>query len=125
MANETQGLTQLEFEEEDFAVAERMAKRLGYTQTAYTSTSALWGLFCLPDNPASIGKHVFRNSNPNAFDSNCITCDGKDRDAVHNMPLNYRSGGCIIKTRELGFLWVQDQEDIGLNVAHRQKGGEG
>lgn len=44
-------ITQLEFEESDFAVAERMAKRLGYTQTAYTTSSALWGLFCLRDRP--------------------------------------------------------------------------
>jgi hypothetical protein len=45
----TQPLTQLEFNERDFEIAELAAKRLGYTQTAYTSTSALWGLFCLPD----------------------------------------------------------------------------
>lgn len=45
----TQNLTQLEFGERDFELAEAAAKRLGYTQTAYTSTSALWGLFCLPD----------------------------------------------------------------------------
>ena len=82
MSNDTQRLTQLEFQEEDFAVAERMARRLGYTQTAYTSSSALWGLFCLPENPAY-------SKGP-------------------------RQGGCIIKTRELGFLWVQDQEDLGL-----------
>lgn len=43
-------ITQLEFSEEDFSIAEKVARRLGYTQTAYTSTSALWGLFCLPDN---------------------------------------------------------------------------
>lgn len=42
-------ITQVEFDESDFAVAEKIAKRLGYTQTAYTSTSALWGMFCLPD----------------------------------------------------------------------------
>ena len=37
--------------EADIELAERAAKRLGYTQTAYTSTSGLWGLFCLPDRP--------------------------------------------------------------------------
>lgn len=47
----TQPLTQLEFSERDFDIAEAAAKRLGFTQTAYTSTSALWGLFCLPDRP--------------------------------------------------------------------------
>lgn len=40
---------QLEFDEADFPAAERIAKRLGYTQTAYTTSSALWGLFCLRD----------------------------------------------------------------------------
>lgn len=34
----------------DIALAERAALRLGYTQTAYTSSSGLWGLFCLPDS---------------------------------------------------------------------------
>ena len=81
MSTETQQLTQLEFQKADFPVAERMAKRLGYTQTAYTSSSALWGLFCLPDR-------------------------------LTRLP--HLRGGCIIKTRELGFLWVQDQEDLGV-----------
>lgn len=43
-------LTPVEFGEDDFARAEAIAKRLGFTQTAYTSTSGLWGLFCLPDH---------------------------------------------------------------------------
>jgi hypothetical protein len=70
-------LTQVEFDEDDFPKAQRIAKRLGYTQTAYTTTSALWGLFCLPDR------------------------------ASHR-------GGCIIKTLELGMLFVQDYEDLKL-----------
>lgn len=73
----TQTLTQLEFAEEDFAKAEKVAKRLGYTQTAYTSTSALWGLFCLPDRAS-------------------------------------QRSGCIIKTRELGLLFVADLEDLHM-----------
>ena len=76
----TQSLTQVEFEGDDFEKAERIAARLGYTQTAYTSTSALWGLFCLRDNAE-----------------------------MHE--------GCIIKTRELGFLFVQDGEDLNLGFA--------
>lgn len=28
--------------------------------------------------------HAFHNSNPNAFDSNCSVCGGKDRDSVHS-----------------------------------------
>lgn len=47
--SETTLITQLELSESDFPIAEKVARRLGYTQTAYTSTSALWGLFCLPD----------------------------------------------------------------------------
>jgi len=37
--------------EEDIRTAEKIARRLGFRQTAYTSTSGLWGLFCLPDRP--------------------------------------------------------------------------
>ena len=44
-------LTPLEFDERDFDKAEAIAKHLGFNQTAYTSSSALWGLFCLPDGP--------------------------------------------------------------------------
>lgn len=51
ITTEAPPITQLEFDEADFPKAERIAKRLGYTQTAYTSLSALWGLFCLPDQP--------------------------------------------------------------------------
>lgn len=43
-------ITQLEMSDSDIEFAERIAAKLGYTQTAYTSTSGLWGLFCLPDN---------------------------------------------------------------------------
>ena len=90
MSNEnTQGLTQLEFDDADFEQAERMARRMGYTQTAYTSSSALWGLFCLPDRATKLW---------------------------------YRRGGCIIKTREFGLMWVQDQEDIGMQ---REEGAHG
>ena len=68
-------ITQMEFEDEDFELAERIAKRLGFTQTVYTSTSALWGLYCLPDRQT-------------------------------------QRKGCIIKTKELGMLFVQDIEDM-------------
>lgn len=64
--------------EADVVFAERIARRLGFTQTAYTSTSGLWGLFCLPDH----AKHRH---------------------------------GCIIKTAEFGFLFVQDLEDLQLH----------
>lgn len=69
----------LEFSGDDFDVAERIAKALGYTQTVYTSSSALWGLFCL-----------------------------RDRASMRQ--------GCVIRTRELGFLFVQDVEDLNLRA---------
>lgn len=74
-------LTPIEFEESDFPKAEKLAEALGYEQTAYTSTSALWGLFCLPENPA------YANGRPTR-------------------------GGCIIKTKQFGLMFVQDTEDI-------------
>lgn len=80
----TQALTQVEFEDGDLEKAEKIAAALGFEQTAYTSTSALWGLFCLPENP------------------------------VYAKPGQATAGGCIIKTVELGFLFVQDGEDRGL-----------
>ena len=70
-------ITQMEFEETDFPIAEKIAARLGFTQTAYTSTSGLWGLFCLPDR-----------------------CSQRK--------------GCIIKTQEFGFMFVQDLEDMRM-----------
>lgn len=77
-AEPTQLLTQVEFTADDFPRAEAIAKDLGYTQYAYTSTSALWGLFCLRDRPT------------------------------------HRSG-CVIKTRELGLLFVQDLDDLQID----------
>ncbi len=82
-------LTQREFIGDDFAIADRIAARLGYTQIPYTSTSALWGVFCLPENPADAPRPSARKFPP-------------------YVP------GCIIKTRELGFLFVQSCEDLGL-----------
>lgn len=74
----TPTITQVEMTEEDIEFAEKIAKSLGFEQTAYTSTSQLWGLFCLPDHTRH--KH-----------------------------------GCIIKTEELGFLFVSDLEDLQLH----------
>lgn len=72
-------LTQLEFSDKDMETAAKIARRLGFgDNTAYTSSSALVGLFCLPD----------RHS---------------------------QKKGCIIKTAELGFLFVADLEDLLLN----------
>lgn len=73
----TQPLTQLEFAPDDFPRAEAIGKRLGFTQMAYTSTSALWGTFCLADHAGM-------------------------------------REGCIIKTRELGLMFVQTLEDLHI-----------
>jgi len=82
---QTPPLTQVEFTQGDHRIAERVAKHLGYEQYVYTSTSALWGLFCLPENPATA------------------------------KPGQRTQHACIIKTKELGFLVVQLLEDLGLN----------
>lgn len=78
-------LTQIEFGNKDMKQAEAIAAKLGYEQTAYTSTSALIGLFCLPENPA--------------------------RPENRGKPFH---GGCVIKTQELGFLFVQTADEIGF-----------
>lgn len=70
-------ITQVEMTEKDIEDAEKIAKRLGYTQTAYTSSSALWGLFCLRERAS-------------------------------------QRAGCIIKTAELGLLFVQDIEALNM-----------
>jgi hypothetical protein len=74
-------IIQLEFDESDFDKAEKLAATLGYEQTAYTSTSGLWGLFCLPENPE------YNKGRPTR-------------------------GGCIIKTKEFGLMFVQLAEEI-------------
>jgi hypothetical protein len=43
-------ITPLEMTEREIELCERAARRIGFTQTAYTSSSGLWGLFCLPDH---------------------------------------------------------------------------
>lgn len=43
-------INQVEMNEAEIELCERAAKRIGFTQTAYTSSSSLWGLFCLPDH---------------------------------------------------------------------------
>jgi hypothetical protein len=86
----TTPLSQVEFSADDFDVAHEIARRLGYEQTAYTSTSALIGLFCLPENPANRPPHH---------------SDARTQFAPY-------VGGCIIKTTQLGFMFVQDVEDL-------------
>lgn len=71
-------ITQLEFNSvRDLTIAEGIAKKLGYTQTVYTSSSEMVGLFCLRDRPT-------------------------------------QKAGCIIKTKEFSFLFVQDMEDLNM-----------
>ena len=77
-------IEQVEMTETDIRKAETLAAHMGYVQTAYTSSSALWGLFCLPENPAH----------------------------AKGYPEN---GGCIIKTKQFGLMFVQDLEDLHMN----------
>lgn len=84
MKTTTPTITQLEMTEADIEFAETIAANLGFKQTAYTSTSQLWGLFCLPDHARH--KH-----------------------------------GCIIKTTELGFLFISDLEDLQLHRLAEQE----
>ena len=74
-------IQQIEFTGDDFETAEKIAKSLGYTQTAYTSSSALWGLFCIRDN-------------------------------------NEMKEGCVIKTEQFGFMFVQTDEDLNLGYGY-------
>ena len=92
---EAPAIHQLEMTEADIATAERVATRMGYEQTAYTSSSSLWGVYCLPENPA--------------------TWKGKRQALV---------GGCIIKTKEFGFLFVQDLEDLHFDDIHQSECGK-
>jgi len=72
-------LTMLEFNDDDTVKAEKIARNLGYTEFAYTSTSALIGLFVM------VSREQYKQGKPK---------------------------GCIIKTEELGFLFVADGEDF-------------
>jgi len=75
-------LTQLEFKGDDHIKAKKIAKKLGYNQFAYTSSSDLIGLFCLVD---------------------------------HDQYKKGKNKGCIIKTKQFGFMFVQDCEDLGIH----------
>ena len=48
--------------ENEIEFAEKIAARLGYKQTAYTSTSGLWGVFCLPNNSTHKSGCVIKTS---------------------------------------------------------------
>ena len=85
--NSAPPITQLEMTEQDIGFAEEIAARLGYTQTAYTSTSGLWGLFCLRDKASD-------------------------------------KAGCVIKTKEFGFMFVQDLEDLNIQDLPRWYSGK-
>ena len=55
-------IQQVEMTEAEIAIAETMARRLGYTQTAYTSTSEIWGLYRLPDNARQKSGVIFKTA---------------------------------------------------------------
>ena len=95
--SETQALTMREFTPHDHTVAERVARFLGYEQYAYTSTSALWGLFCMRENPAQASSADLTPRVPGG------------------RPTERRQNAIIIATQELGILVVHDLEDLGLD----------
>lgn len=113
----TQGLTQLEFDESDFPIAQKIATALGYEQTAYTSTSALWGMFCLPESPETVkGRKCGKCQDRPGFDGlgrACKYCRGSGWLSYPKARAR-TTGGCIIKTQELGFLFVQSLEDLNI-----------
>jgi hypothetical protein len=57
-------------------------------------------------------KHIYQNSNPQAFDSDCIDCGGKYRDAIHEK--GRRGLYCDV-------LFNQHFEDCPLNVIQKSK----
>lgn len=77
-------MTMMEMNEADISTAKRIAKRLGFAQHVYTSTSDIIGLFCLPDH------------------------------AGHRH-------GCVVKTKEFGFMYVSDLEDMQLHDIHEEQ----
>lgn len=90
----------VEMTEADIALAEQAAARMGYEQTAYTSSSGLWGLFCLNENPEAVHR---------------------DSPRRHQPPF---AKGCFIKTAEFGLMFVQDLEDLQLHdLAEKEKAG--
>ena len=94
MAEKAPTITQLEFTPADHVVAKRVARALGYAQYAYTSSSALWGLFCLKENPANYGTGY----------------------VAQRRTLPPFVNSCIIKTAEFGLMVVQDLENLGLDA---------
>ncbi len=71
-------LTQLKMDEKQLSFAKKIAEGLGYRQTAYSTTSSINGLHCLPDY------------------------DG-------------HKSGCIVLTKEMGFLFVATLDDLCLH----------
>jgi hypothetical protein len=116
--NEAPPITQLEMSEADIEFAEVIAKRLGYTQTAYTSTSGLWGLFCLAENPADIAGTPCNKCQDrpgrDGLGRTCKSCRGSGW-IKPPIPNGQTRKGCIIKTAQFGFLFVADLEDCQLH----------
>lgn len=124
----TEPLTQLEMSDTDLAFAQRVAKRLGYEQTAYTSTSALIGLFCLKESPETrSGRRCTKCQDRPGFDGlgrPCKSCGGRGW-LSYPKPRARIDGGCIVKTRELGTIFVQCLEDLNLcDMADEERQGD-
>lgn len=112
-------IDQIEMSEADIERAEQVAKRLKYQQTAYTSSSALWGLFCLPENPAEVaGTPCNKCQDVPGKDGLGRTCKGCNGSGWLRRPMPKGTpitGGCIIKTAQFGLMFVADLEDMHMN----------
>ena len=86
MAEKAPIIEQVEMTEAEIEFAERIGRRMGYEQLAYTSSSSLWGVFCLNENPATW------TGSPQAL-----------------------KAGCIIKTKQFGFMFVADLDDLQMH----------
>lgn len=118
MKDKPPAINQVEMSEEDIAFAERIAQKLGYVQTAYTSSSSLWGVFCLPENPATVhGECCPKCQDKPGRDGLGRICQGCGGSGWKRRPIpnGQTKGGCVIKTKEFGFMFVADLEDLQLH----------
>lgn len=92
-------LTQLHMtSERDHETAKEIATRLGYRQTAYTSTSALVGLECFKENP----KYM----------------TASERATLPKIT------GYVVKTKEFGFMFIATLEDLNMYDLYMQMHAE-
>ena len=50
-----------------------------------------------------VNTHLYENSDPTGFDSNCAKCGGKARDSVHNLPMTLNETCAALQERDKAF----------------------